>query len=98
MLVVEMKPHWLSSVWLRLTAQPFVRIDGRETTMRWGVPLSIPVEAGDHKVAGGIRYHAFPTLWGARDTSVHVGNGETVSLKVQNGLFNREPFYVRRVR
>jgi len=93
-IVVTMKGYWLSAAWFRLTARPFVRIDGEEQRVKWGVPHSTAVAPGMHTVAGGIRYPGFATLLGCRDVTVHVAEGETVSLVAQNGLFNREPFYV----
>lgn len=93
-----MKPYWLSSIWLRLTARPFIRIDGAEIATKWGGARSVRVEAGDHLVAGGIRYPAFSRLMGARDVTVHVVDDKTVSFVVQNGLLNREPFLVKPVR
>ncbi|WP_344776055.1 hypothetical protein [Gryllotalpicola kribbensis] len=97
-IVVTMKGYWLSAGWFRLTARPFVRIDGAEQRVRWGVPHSTDVEAGTHTVAGGIRYPGFSSLMGTRDITVNVAAGQTVSLIARNGLFNSEPFYLSAAR
>lgn len=96
--MVTIKGYWLSAAWFRLTARPFVLIDGTQHQVRWGVPTATAVEAGPHEVAGGIRYPGFSSLMGVRNVVVQVPDGETVELTAKNGLFNSEPFYVSPVR
>lgn len=97
-IVVTMKGHWLSAWWLRLTARPFIRIDGVEQAVRWGVPCSTRVTAGEHAVAGGIRYPGFAMLMGVNEATVTVGEDQTVALIARNGPLNGEPFTFTPVR
>lgn len=96
--MVTMEGYWLSAAWFRITARPFVVIDGAEQRVRWGVRAAEAVEAGPHVVAGGIRYPGFSRLMGLRALVIHVSDGQTVELTAKNGLFNSEPFYVSPVR
>lgn len=90
--VITVRPHWISSTFLRVFAKPFVSVDGVEHPMQWGFPWKSVVEAGDHVVSAGIRYRGSESLMGQSPTTFTVGKDHETTLIARNGLLNHTPF------
>lgn len=92
---VIVRPHWISSWFLRLFAVPFVLVDGTEHRTHWSRPLHLEVSSGQRIIGAGIRYRGMQRLLGYRPTTVSTPPEAEVRVLAQNGLLNSEPFYVR---
>ena len=96
-LKVTVAPYWLSSIFLRAFANPFVLVDGVEHPAKWGIPWKGVVEAGDHVVGAGIRYRDSGGLLGVSSATFTIRNDRETALVARNGLLNHTPFTVEEV-
>ncbi|MBM7767724.1 hypothetical protein [Glutamicibacter nicotianae] len=96
-LVINVRPHWISSAFLRVFAKPFVSVDGVEHRAQWGVPWKSVVEAGDHVVSAGVRYRGSESLMGQSPTTFIVGENHETTLIARNGLLNHTPFSITKI-
>ena len=94
---VTVRGHWLNGWLLRLTSRPYVYIDGTEHAAAWGVPVREAVPGGTHLVGAGVRYRGSRDVLGREDSYVTVDDGEQTELVATNGVFNHQPFRLRRV-
>lgn len=93
-MIVQPDTHWFNGWFLRLCARAVVRVDGVEYAARWGRPMIIEVDTGDHRVAVGARYRGTRPLLGAIETRVSAMPAEHVFVNARNGFFNHHPFEV----
>lgn len=96
-LKVTVAPYWLSSIFLRAFANPFVLVDGVEHPATWGTPCKGIVEAGDHVVGTGIRYRGCGVVLGVSSATFTIRNDRETALVARNGLLNHTPFTVEEV-
>ncbi|AHH21618.1 hypothetical protein NONO_c68510 [Nocardia nova SH22a] len=89
--------HWVNAWFLRLAARPVLLVDGHEHPARWDRATTLPVEAGTHTLAAGIRYRGTPWLLGVLDHEIQVGDDRTVHVTARNGALNSEPFHLTAV-
>jgi hypothetical protein len=86
--------HWVNAWFMNLLGRPVLVIDGEEHRAEWRRPSRVPVAAGKHSIAVGVRYLALPWLLGLRERSYVVPEDATLRLSAKNGPLNNEPFYV----
>ncbi|NNG39665.1 hypothetical protein HJ588_10320 [Flexivirga sp. ID2601S] len=76
-LSVTVEPQGLLS---RLGAQPVVRVDSREHPARWGEPVTLAVQPGDHRAKAFYRYRGSKREIAPAGRTIAVGAGEHVRL------------------
>ncbi|GGE77253.1 hypothetical protein [Nesterenkonia cremea] len=86
--------HWMNGWVLRPLAVPVIRIDGTDHPVTWGRAAEIEVSVGAHTIGVGARYRGTGSVLGMEETTVEVGESQTVVLEARNGLFNHQPFTI----
>lgn len=96
-ITVTVRGHPVNGWFLRAFARPVIMIDGAEHDAHWSRPRTIPVSAGEHTVAVGVRYRGTPWLLGAESSALQVGIAaeETRGFVARNGPLNHQPFRLK---
>lgn len=81
-IVVSLVIHSPSAWFIATIAEPFIAIDGEETSARWEAPTRVRVSADTHQVDIVVRYRGMFAVLGSTTTQITVGTRTSYSLTV----------------